>query len=48
MITSGYVTAVDGSRIAGHADTLRFHGDSAQALVIARALRDSLEKSGIS
>jgi UPF0271 protein len=48
MITSGYVTAVDGSRIAVHADTLCLHGDCAQALVMARALRDSLEKSGIS
>lgn len=47
MIKNGYVTAVNGSRVPVHAQTLCIHGDSPQALALARALRDSLEKYGI-
>lgn len=47
MIRDGYVTAVDGSRVAVEAETLCLHGDTPQALELAQALRAVFTQEGI-
>ena len=47
MVTSGRVTAVDGSEIALTAESVCVHGDSPGAVRIAAAVRQRLEAEGI-
>jgi UPF0271 protein len=47
IVAGGGVTASDGSRLPVAADTLCIHGDSPDAVGIARAVRAALEASGI-
>ena len=46
MVTSGQVTAIDGSRVAVSVESVCVHGDSPGALQIATAVRDRLEAGG--
>lgn len=47
IITDGFVTAVDGARVPVAADTLCLHGDTPEALVLARTLRAAFTAAGI-
>lgn len=47
MVTDGVVTAVDGTRIAVRADSVCVHGDSPDAVAMARAIRASLTEHGV-
>ena len=47
MVTSGTVTAVDGSTVALDAESVCVHGDSPGAVRIATAVRDRLHADGI-
>lgn len=47
MVTSGQVTATDGTQLAMKAESVCVHGDSPGAVQIATAVRDRLEASGI-
>ncbi|HWE44192.1 MAG TPA: 5-oxoprolinase subunit PxpA [Gemmatimonadaceae bacterium] len=47
MVREGMVTAVDGSEVRVHADTICIHGDTAGAAAHARALRAALSDAGI-
>ena len=46
MVTSGQVTAIDGSRVKVSVESVCVHGDSPGALQIATAVRDRLEAGG--
>ena len=46
MVTSGQVTAIDGSQIAVSVESVCVHGDSPGAVQIATAVRDQLEAAG--
>lgn len=47
MVTSGRVTAVDGTEISVSVESVCVHGDSPGAVQIATAVRDELEAAGI-
>ncbi|MBA2078149.1 5-oxoprolinase subunit PxpA [Rhodanobacter sp. PCA2] len=47
IVRDGAVTAVDGRRVALHADTLCLHGDGPHALDFARRLRDALAAASV-
>jgi UPF0271 protein len=47
MVTSGRVTATDGTQLALKAESVCVHGDSPGAVQIAAAVRDRLEASGV-
>ncbi|PSL45879.1 UPF0271 protein [Salsuginibacillus halophilus] len=47
VVKHGTLTAVDGSQIALHADTICVHGDSEEAVAFAANLRRELEAQGI-
>ncbi|SDZ04802.1 LamB/YcsF family protein [Herbiconiux ginsengi] len=47
LATEGVVTAIDGTDIALSAETICVHGDTAGAVAIARAVRDSIEAAGL-
>ncbi len=47
MVREGRVRAIDGSEIAIRADTVCIHGDGPHAVELARALRQGLEREGI-
>lgn len=47
LVTDGEVTAVDGSRVRVHAESLCVHGDSPGAVAMARAVREGLLRAGI-
>ena len=47
MVTSGTVTASDGSTIAVRAESICVHGDSPGAVQIANAVRDRLTADGV-
>ena len=47
MVSSGRVTAVDGTTIAVNVESICVHGDSPGAVQIATAVRDRLEAAGI-
>ncbi len=47
MVSSGQVTAVDGTQIAVSVESICVHGDSPGAVEIATAVRDRLEAAGI-
>jgi 5-oxoprolinase (ATP-hydrolysing) subunit A len=47
MITEGTVTAVDGSKVALHAESLCVHGDTPGAVEMAAAVRRALEDAGV-
>ena len=47
MITTGTVTAVDGSLITIEVESVCVHGDSPGAVAIAGAVRDRLHAEGI-
>jgi UPF0271 protein len=46
MVTAGFVTAVDGSTIDVHVESVCVHGDSPGAVRIATAVRDRLKAAG--
>lgn len=48
MLDSGAMVAIDGSVLAVRADSICVHGDTAQSLAIASALRQQLTRRGIS
>jgi len=45
IVNEGSITAVDGTRVPIQTETLCIHGDSPEALAIARAVHSILEKS---
>jgi len=45
-VTSGQVTAIDGSRVKVSVESVCVHGDSPGAVQIATAVRDRLKASG--
>ncbi len=47
IITDGFVTAVDGSRVPVQADSLCLHGDTPEALLFARTLCAAFAEAGI-
>jgi UPF0271 protein len=47
MVTSGDVTAVDGTQVAITAESVCVHGDSPGAVQIAAAVRDQLKAAGV-
>ncbi len=47
MVKEGAIIAEDGSRIPTRIDTICLHGDTPEALEIARSLRQTLEATGI-
>jgi UPF0271 protein len=47
MVTTGHVTAVDGSAVDVHVESVCVHGDSPGAVQIAAAVRDRLKADGI-
>jgi 5-oxoprolinase (ATP-hydrolysing) subunit A len=47
MVTTGHVTAVEGSTIEVHVESVCVHGDSPGAVQIATAVRDRLKADGI-
>lgn len=46
MVTSGHVTAIDGTQIAVRVESVCVHGDSPGAVQIAAAVRDQLKAAG--
>ena len=47
MVTTGRVTAVDGSQLALHADTICLHGDTPDSAALAREVREGLRAAGV-
>ncbi len=47
MIEEGYVTSLNGKRVAVSADTLCLHGDQPGAVTFARKLRETFKERGI-
>ena len=47
QVTEGAVTAVDGTRLELHAESICCHGDTPGAVEIAAAVRRALESSGV-
>ncbi|MGN6408846.1 MAG: LamB/YcsF family protein [Curtobacterium sp.] len=47
MVTEGTVTAVDGSVVPVRADSVCVHGDSPDAVAMARAIRALLDRNGV-
>ncbi len=47
MIVAGEVVATDGSLLAMHVDTICTHGDTPGAQALTRALREGLERAGV-
>lgn len=47
LATEGTLAAVDGSRVRLQADSVCVHGDSPNAVDMARRVRESLERSGV-
>lgn len=47
MIEEGYVTSLNGKRVAVSADTLCLHGDQPGAVTFARTLRETFKERGI-
>ena len=47
LVTTGELTAIDGSRVRVQAESICVHGDSPGAVAMARAVRQRLESAGI-
>ncbi len=47
MVTTGTITAVDGTRIELSVESICVHGDSPGATQIARAVRTRLQERGV-
>jgi len=47
LVQEGTLPAFDGSTIRVHADTICLHGDTPNAEVLARTLREGLERAGV-
>jgi UPF0271 protein len=47
IVREGVVISIDGRPVGLRADTLCLHGDGRHALVIARAVREALERGGV-
>jgi len=47
MVLEGKIEALDGGMVEINAETLCVHGDNPEAVAIARAVRDALEKNGV-
>ncbi len=48
LVAEGALTAVDGTDVAIHAESICTHGDSPGAVAMARAVRSALEAAGVS
>jgi KipI family sensor histidine kinase inhibitor len=48
LVGEGCLEAIDGSRLAIHADTLCIHGDAENPVAVAAAVRDALARAGVS
>lgn len=48
MVKAGAILTEDGTRLEARIDTICVHGDSAEAVTLAKAVRQSLEEAGIS
>ncbi len=48
LVTEGVITAVDGSEVTVRAESICVHGDSADAVGMAREIRAALERAGVS
>lgn len=48
MVTENRVTAIDGTEIELDADSVCVHGDSPDAVAVARAVRERLDAAGVS
>ncbi len=47
LVSTGTITAIDGSRVRLQADSICVHGDSPGAVAMARAVRQRLEAAGV-
>ncbi|MDF0666305.1 MAG: LamB/YcsF family protein [Nitrospira sp.] len=47
QILSGYVTSIEGQRVALHAESLCIHADTPQAVEFVRLVRNEIESAGI-
>ena len=47
MVTTGQVTAIDGTQIAVSVESVCVHGDSPGAVQIATAVADQIQAAGI-
>ena len=47
MVTDGAIHTASGTRIPARIDTICVHGDTPEAIAIARAVRDGLEAAGV-
>jgi UPF0271 protein len=47
LVETGTVAAADGTRVAVAADSICVHGDSPNAVAMARAVRDTLTAAGV-
>lgn len=47
MVTTGHVTAVDGSRVPVVAESICVHGDTPDAVTLIRRIRERLERAGV-
>ena len=47
MVREGRVIAVDGSRVPLQVDTICVHGDTPDAAILARRIREALERAGV-
>lgn len=47
MVTEGRITAIDGTEIEAHVDTICLHGDEPGAVERARAIRAVLDQAGV-
>ena len=48
MVEAGAILTADGARLETRIDTICVHGDSAEAVALARAVRNGLESAGVS
>jgi UPF0271 protein len=47
MVLEGKVTAINGKEIPIIADSICVHGDNPQAVALAKAIKDTLQESGV-
>jgi UPF0271 protein len=47
LVTEGYLTSIDGRRVRAKVDSICVHGDTPDAVSIARAVREALTGAGV-
>jgi UPF0271 protein len=47
LVRTGCIEAIDGTQVPVRADSLCVHGDSPNAVAMARAVRDALAEAGV-